>query len=1283
MEYVGVLKREDTANLLINCCKPSKDLSEQLDSVTLENGSQSSGEAKQNVKLIRINYWVEKIESGIHFDGNIVHTDNQMRRARCWFPCIDDEYHRCSFDLEFTVPHNFVAVSVGKLLYQVMCKEDTTQKTYVYELAIPIAPRWVSLVAGPLEILPDQTNFLISNLCLPHDLSRLRNTMEFFHEAYSYYEDYLSANFPFGFYKQVFLPPEMVVTSSTSGASLSIFSSHILYDERVIDQTIDTRIKLASALAKQWFGVYITPESPNDDWLLDGLAGFLTDMFIKQFLGNNEARYRRYKANCAVCKADDSGAMCLSSSPSCRDLFGTHSIGMHGKIRSWKSGAVLQMLEKQMGSDSFRKILQKIISRAKDPSNSIRSLSTKEFRQFANKIGNLERPFLKEFFQRWVASYGCPVLRIGLSYNKRKNNVEMAALRECTAALDARLSVIGATSDSESRDVDAGWPGIMSIRVYELDGMSDHPKLPMAGDRWQLLELPCHSKLAAKRYQKPKKGGKPDGAEDNVDAIAPLENKTSIESPLAWIKADPEMEYIAEIHLHQPLQMWVNQLEKDGDVVAQAQAIASLEALKQHSFSIVNALKNVLTDSKVFWRIRIAAAFALAKTASEESDWAGLQHLIKFYKSRRFDAEIGLPKPNDFRDFPEYFVLEAIPHAIAIVRGAEGKSPREAVEFILQLLKYNDNSGNSYSDVFWLAVLVQSVGDLEFCQQSLTFLAPLLKRIDRLLQFDRLMPSYNGILTISCIRTLAQTALKLSDSISFDHICKLIEPFRNSDTILQIRIEGSRALLDIEYQSKGISSALLLFMKYLVEESSLRGQVKLCVHTMRLCQIAVGCDSDDCVDTVTLLDLLHLFKSHVVFNNELLRYYLFCIFQILAGRPPTLFGVPKEKPLQLVDVEACIEPKNVFLVPGAEAGEPSLSALGDAKGQSLDVAPYGVPIIPQEMFMPIVPELMLPEPVAAYDETQHLEPRMESQNQPSHENPIVHEIPSDVEGPTEELAHREANPPTKEPQKEPDVVSVSVSHEVKKSVIRIKVRPSGATSRAEGSARTIERSQGIVVRHDIDRGQTSSASVDAPQRISTDAVSISNQNHVEEVNSCHDVGSRMTASIGSVKFASEGDIFGKELQCTAESGKPSTSQKADNNNRTVPPSFLPLDHSMENEAQQKYASLQTLSIGKEKEKKKDKEKKEKKRKREDPVYLEKKRLKKEKKRKEKEMAKLVSSTTDPAKKKIESVAEVKEEEPSDGAMLIKVEPKTEPSTAEARPLPKFRIKLKSKAFNNS
>lgn len=37
---------------------------------------------------------------------------------------------------------------------------------------------------------------------------------------------------------------------------------------KVLSQTIDTRIKLADALARQWFGAYITPEAPSDGKLL-------------------------------------------------------------------------------------------------------------------------------------------------------------------------------------------------------------------------------------------------------------------------------------------------------------------------------------------------------------------------------------------------------------------------------------------------------------------------------------------------------------------------------------------------------------------------------------------------------------------------------------------------------------------------------------------------------------------------------------------------------------------------------------------------------------------------------------------------------------------------------------------------------------------------------------------------------------------------------------------------------------------------------------------------------
>ncbi|CAN6174289.1 unnamed protein product [Urochloa humidicola] len=850
-----------------------------------ENGIETDNEKVKNIKLVHIDYILEKAETGIHFVGNVLHSSSQIRRAHCWFPCIDSTTQRCPFDLEFTVSMDLVAVSNGDLLYQVLSKEDPSKKTYVYKVNTPVSAQWISLVVGPLEVLPDSNDISVSHICLSPALSKLQNTIAFFHDAYSCYEDYLAAPFPLGLYKQIFLPPEMTVLPTSIGASTCIFSSDILHDEKVIDQIIGTRIKLAYALAKQWFGIYTSAEEPNDEWLLDGLAGFLTELFIKRFLGNNEARYRRFKANCTVSESDVSGATALSSPAASSDLYGTQTIGSYGKVRSLKAVAVLQMLEKQMGPDSFRKILQVIVA----PNRASRTLSTKEFRHLANKVGNLERPFLKEFFPRWVESCGCPVMRLGISYSKKRNMVELAVSRGCTAKTTPDSDI---HTNGDTREGDAGWPGMMSVRVHETDGAYDHPVLPMAGEALQVVEIQCHSRLAAKRVWKSKKNTKVDGSDDNVD-VSTQENRTSMDSPLLWIRVDPEMEYLAEIHFHQPVQMWINQLEKDKDVISQSQAISVLEKLPQLSSSVINALNSFLNDTKAFWRVRVEAAYALAVTASEATDLAGLLHLVKFYKSRRFDADIGMPRPNDFHDIPEYFVLEAIPHAVALVRSSDKNSPKGAIEFILQLLKYNDNNGNIYSDVYWLSAMVQAIGELELGQQGMCFLSSLLKRIDRLLQFDNFMPGYNGVLTVSCIRTLARIARRVSPSICLDRICELIAPFRNMDKPWRVRIEASRVLIDLELHHKGLDAALLLFLKYVDEEKSLRGATKLAVHVLRLCQASIVPQINDQISLTTLVGLLHLLAGAKAYNNVFLRHHVFCILQVAAGRSPTLFGVPK------------------------------------------------------------------------------------------------------------------------------------------------------------------------------------------------------------------------------------------------------------------------------------------------------------------------------------------------------------------------------------------------------
>eukprot|EP00249_Psilotum_nudum_P022024 c28343_g3_i2 orf=253-2820(-) len=572
------------------------------------------------------------------------------------------------------------------------------------------------------------------------------------------------------------------------------------------------------------------------------------------------------------------------------------------------------MLEKQMGPEPFRKILQRIILRAQDPVRNLRTLSTKEFRHFANKLGNLERPFLKDFFPRWVESTGCPVLSMGFVYSKRRNIIELAVHRGCTATRDVAIETEDNLLKEKQRDSDTGWPGMMSIRVHEVDGMYDHPILPMAGDAYQLLEIQCHSKLGSRRIQRPKKGSKLESTEE-IDPSPTVDSRQGLESPLLWVRADPQLEYLAEIHVHQPEQMWINQLEKDRDVVAQMQAITALAAFPQMSFPAINALNSCLNDLKAFCRVRIEAAFALANTTAEATGWAGLSHLLKFYKSRRYDPDIGLPRPNDFHDLAEYFVLQVIPGAVAAIRGSDGKSPPEAVDFILQLMKYNDNSGNQYSDVYWLSSLIQSIGKIEFSQQSLQILPRILKSIDRFLQYDRLMPSYNGLITISCIRTLTDMALKFSHFLPMDHIEQLLHPFIDARTTWwKVRLEAAQALCDLQFHLEGLDAGIKLALKLVYIDPSMKVQSKLFSHILHVCTVKEY--TTDSVSSATLADLIQLLHSRKSFSNTFLRHHVFSVLQVLSGRPATLIRstIPPVEPSAITGTvdSATQEPRNKF-----------------------------------------------------------------------------------------------------------------------------------------------------------------------------------------------------------------------------------------------------------------------------------------------------------------------------------------------------------------------------------
>lgn len=69
---------------------------------------------------------------------------------------------------------------------QVLSKDDPPRKTYVYRVNIPVSASWISLAVAPFEVLPDLQNPLLSHICLPANLAKLRNTVGFFYTAFRF-----------------------------------------------------------------------------------------------------------------------------------------------------------------------------------------------------------------------------------------------------------------------------------------------------------------------------------------------------------------------------------------------------------------------------------------------------------------------------------------------------------------------------------------------------------------------------------------------------------------------------------------------------------------------------------------------------------------------------------------------------------------------------------------------------------------------------------------------------------------------------------------------------------------------------------------------------------------------------------------------------------------------------------------------------------------------------------------------------------------------------------------
>ncbi|KAG8920123.1 hypothetical protein FRC01_000907 [Tulasnella sp. 417] len=669
--------------------------------------------------IIRIDYIVRNPPEGLEF---VVPTEAYPYRvphmyttpsvpdaARCWVPCVDNLWERCTWDLQFVVPRflderpdeeeegNFpvVVVASGDFMEQVSHPYNSSKNIFLFNQPVPTSVQHIAFAAGPFHVLElpieespvdaekeDEEEVLQPQMhvfCLPGLEGMLATTTSFYRSAMRFYST-LGA-YPFGSFKAVFV--DELPTQRFDSATLSIMSNDLLYGEDAIEQVYESRMSLSHALAIQWIGINVVQKTWSDTWLITGLGSYITALFFRKMFGNNEYRFRLKKDMDRVVALDMG-----SQYPICQP-------------------AVMEPPDSaQLSFINLKAPLGTITVRIHEADGT---------------------PY------EHVLDIRAPQKHYEVLFNTKYKRVRRNTKRYISRKAAALAAAQG---DSEAMEDISLLNEAFTLPLWEDDNERT---------KWKVA----------------------DWTEEDEQRMAG--------ATYEWIRMDADFEWIGEIAFDQPDFMWVSQLQRDRDVVAQLEA---LRALARQPSSIVSSfLTHTVLVANYFYRVRMEAALLLIRCASEEMQFIGIFHLLKIftawcYEPQQRRHEFGtrfIPRPNDFSNIPDYFVRKSI--IVSLAQFREGhKMDHVVTRFLLDQLKFNDNTTNPYSDGLYISTLIAAVGatllptiQAEQSQLMATTQAPLEKtqeadllrdaliEVERYREMDRLVPSMHNVVSIAAL----------------------------------------------------------------------------------------------------------------------------------------------------------------------------------------------------------------------------------------------------------------------------------------------------------------------------------------------------------------------------------------------------------------------------------------------------------------------------------------------------------------------------------------------------
>lgn len=561
--------------------------------------------------------------------------------------------HKNRWELVYILPSGEETriISPG-VLRSIREEESVTLYSYVVDNAHSGA---LNFCIGTFDAYEVTTGDDRKAVCIPKGLDGYKDCVREFcsdiENLIKYSEYFLQKEYPFQTLSIAFVfgDADRVYGQSTALLGLSNLTS-----SNDIEPMFLLKRVAGDILSSQMFYFYFSVVDRADFWISEGMKGYFEDYCTRHFLGNSEFLYGIKRDRDYVLDSDVTEYALYDPR---RTL-----LSMREKFFVVKSKVFFHLLEANLSRAFMEKILNFAIKKRDD----VREDYTFEFVKVVKDITGKDLRFL---FEAYAFRPGGVQVRLGFTVNKKSNRVDFTTEQAGTSVFANRNKAVN---------------GPMTICSHEMEGVFEHVFM---------LDRDNHFYYHPKTKKKKK-------SEEEEEVM-----------PLLWIRADPKGEHLAKVVVEQPDYMFVEQL-LDKNVIGQMEALESLSV--KPSAQVCEILERVLENTHVFYKIRIHILYILSRTIV--GNHYGFQRLIQYFVKKYCVQTSTIVKPNDFSFIP-YFIQKHLVKALSLTdpfvfrsySGRDVGSARIVCAFIVNILKFNDNSFNSYSDGWYISSVIEGL----------------------------------------------------------------------------------------------------------------------------------------------------------------------------------------------------------------------------------------------------------------------------------------------------------------------------------------------------------------------------------------------------------------------------------------------------------------------------------------------------------------------------------------------------------------------------------------------